>query len=195
METSSRRTLRGPSRSSQSQVSQFAVEPQRCSKSSATLFMHHRCPPASFGPSSKTWPRCEWQRAQRTSVRAIPCERSSTSSTASGETVSVKLGQPVPEWYFVGVHVLTGERALGRRFAQDGVLLRREPLAPLLVGVGQLVGRRIYAEPDRAAHAGPTEATVSVWDLVEVLLVVALGVVERAGGRDLRGNGIIAGTL
>src|SRR5215217_86391 len=62
--------------------------------------MHHRCPPASLGPSSKTWPRCEWQRAQRTSVRTISCELSSTSSTASGETVSVKLGQPVPEWYF-----------------------------------------------------------------------------------------------
>src|SRR5918997_1187150 len=30
----------------------------------------------------------------------MPCELSSTSSTASVETVSVKLGQPVPEWYF-----------------------------------------------------------------------------------------------
>src|SRR5215211_4465889 len=62
--------------------------------------MHHRCPPASFGPSSKTCPRCEWQRAQRTSVRTIPCELSATSSTASGETLCVKLGQPLPEWYF-----------------------------------------------------------------------------------------------
>src|SRR5918997_4667559 len=62
--------------------------------------MHHRRPPASRGPSSKTWPRWEPQRAQRASVRIIPCERSSTSSTASGETVSVKLGHPVPEWYF-----------------------------------------------------------------------------------------------
>src|SRR5215210_6465599 len=106
----------------------------------------------------------------------------------------VAAGGAVVEALFVGVHVLTGERTLGRRLAQDGVLLWREPLAPLLVGVGQLGGRRILAKPDRTAHAGPAEAAVSVWDLVEVLLVVALSVVERAGGRDLRGNRIIAGT-
>src|SRR5215211_3129717 len=106
----------------------------------------------------------------------------------------VAAGGAVVEALFVGVHVLTGERALGRRFAQDGVLLRREPLAPLLVGAGKLVGRRIYAEPDRAAHASPAETAISVRNLVEVLLVVALSVVERAGGRDLRGNRIIAGT-
>ena len=41
-------------------------------------------------------PRWEWQRAQRASVRAIPCGGSSTISTASRETASVKLGQPVP---------------------------------------------------------------------------------------------------
>ena len=63
--------------------------------------MHQRWPPASRGPSSKRWPRCEWQRAQRTSVRIIQCERSVSSSTASGEIASVKLGQPLPEWYFV----------------------------------------------------------------------------------------------
>src|SRR5919112_857152 len=97
----------------------------------------------------------------------------------------VAAGGAVVEALFVGVHVLTGERALGRRLAQDSVLLRRELLAPLLVGAGQLVGHRNLAEPDRAAHAGPTEAAVSVWDLVEVLLVVALGVVERAGGGRL----------
>ena len=32
----------------------FEVEPQRRSRSSATLFMHHRCPPVFSGPSSKT---------------------------------------------------------------------------------------------------------------------------------------------
>src|SRR5215217_5031767 len=106
----------------------------------------------------------------------------------------VAAGGAVVEALFVGVHVLTGERTLGRRLAQDGVLLRREPLAPLLVGAGKLVGRRILAKPDRTAHAGPAETAISVRNLVEVLLVVALGVVERAGGRDLRGNRIIAGT-
>jgi len=30
----------------------------------------------------------------------MPYERSLSSSTASDEIVSVKLGQPVPEWYF-----------------------------------------------------------------------------------------------
>ena len=34
-------------------------------------FMQNRCP-VGRGPSSKTWPRCESQRAQRTSVRTIP---------------------------------------------------------------------------------------------------------------------------
>ena len=36
----------------------------------------------------------------------------------------------------VGVHVLAGERALGPRLAQDGVLLRREPLSPLPAAAG-----------------------------------------------------------
>src|SRR5688500_1707138 len=39
--------------------------------------MQYRCPPRSRGPSGKTWPRWEPQRAQRTSVRTMPCERSS----------------------------------------------------------------------------------------------------------------------
>src|SRR5215207_10422893 len=106
----------------------------------------------------------------------------------------VAAGGTVVEAVFVGVHVLAGERVLGRRLAQDGVLLWREPLAPLLVGVGKPVARRILAEPDRTAHAGPAETAISVRNLVEVLLMVALGIVERAGGRDLRGNRIIAGT-
>ena len=45
----------------------------------------------------------------------------------------IAAGDAVVEAVFVGVHVLAGERALGRRLAQDGVLLRREPLPPLLV--------------------------------------------------------------
>ena len=65
--------------------------------------MHQRWPPRSRGPSSKTWPRWESQRAQRTSVRTAPSERSSSSVTASGDTASVKLGQPQPEWYFVSL--------------------------------------------------------------------------------------------
>src|SRR5215207_8198513 len=107
----------------------------------------------------------------------------------------VAAGGTVVEAVFVGVHVLAGERVLGRRLAQDGVLLRREPLSPLLVGGGQLVARRTLLKPNRAAHAGPAQTAVSVGDLVEVLLVVALGVVERAGGRDLRGDRVEASTL
>src|ERR687885_829001 len=67
----------------------------------------------------------------------------------------VAAGGAVVEAVFVGVHVLAGERALGRRLAQYGVLLRREPLPPLLVGAGQLVAPRTRPEADRAAHAGP----------------------------------------
>src|SRR4029453_11069635 len=49
------------------------------------------------------------------------------------------------------------------------------------------------AEPDRAAHAGPTQAAVAVGDLREVLLVVVLGVVEVAERRDLGRDLAVAG--
>src|SRR5215203_5618083 len=209
METSSRRTLRGPSRFL---AVQFSVEPQRCSRSSATLFMHHRCPPASFGPSSKTWPRCAWQRAAHLGadhpVRAVLNElyglRRDGFSEArpAGARVVLRLAVKervatsgaVVEAGFVGVHVLARERALGRRLAQDGVLLRREPLSPLLVGEGQLLTVGTHAKSDRAAHAGTAQTAVSVGDFVQVLLVVGLSVVERASGRNLRGNRIVTGT-
>ena len=49
-------------------------------------------------------------------------------------------------------------------------------------------------EPERAAHARAAQAAVAVRDLGEVLLVVVLGVVERAGARrDLRGDLAVAG--
>src|SRR5215210_1215959 len=51
-----------------------------------------------------------------------------------------------------------------------------------------------HAESDRAAHAGPSQTAVSVGDLAEILLVVGLGVVERASGRNLRSNRIVTGT-
>src|SRR5215212_2431877 len=139
METSSRRSLRGPTESSQRL---FSVEPQRCSRSSATLFMHHRCPPASFGPSSKTWPRCEWQRAAYLGadhpVRAVFNELYGLRRDGLGEArppgarvvlrpavkEQVAAGGAVVEAVFVGVHVRTRERELGRRLAQDSVLLR-----------------------------------------------------------------------
>src|SRR5215207_1178136 len=100
----------------------------------------------------------------------------------------------VIETVFVGVHVLARERALGRRLAKNGVLFRREPLPPLLVGEGQLVAVGTHADSDRAGHAGPAQTAVSVGDLVQVLLVVGLGVVERASGRDLRGDRTVTGT-
>lgn len=48
-------------------------------------------------PSSKTCPRCPPHVAHTTSVRTIPCERSSTSFTAPEFATRSKLGQPVPE--------------------------------------------------------------------------------------------------
>ena len=63
--------------------------------------MQYRMPPASRGPSSNTWPRWPPQLRQITSVRSMPHERSSRSSTASATAGSVKLGQPVPESNFV----------------------------------------------------------------------------------------------
>src|SRR3954451_1560148 len=49
------------------------------------------------------------------------------------------------------------------------------------------------SETDRAAHAGPAQAAVAVGDLRQVLLVVVLGVVELAKGRDLGRDLAVAG--
>src|SRR5947209_18996943 len=48
------------------------------------------------------------------------------------------------------------------------------------------------SHPDRARHAGATEAAVAVRDLGQVLLVVVLGVIERRGVVDLRGDVAVA---
>src|SRR3989344_8938246 len=55
--------------------------------------------PVFVGPSSKTWPRCEPQRAQVISVRVIPWDESVCVSTAPGSAWSND-GQPVPESNF-----------------------------------------------------------------------------------------------
>src|SRR5215204_7717295 len=47
-------------------------------------------------------------------------------------------------------------------------------------------GPALGAQPDRARHARPAQPAVAVRHLGEVLLVVVLGVVEVARGRDLR---------
>ncbi len=62
--------------------------------------MQYRCP-VGAGPSSKTWPRWEPQRAQRTSVRRMNMLLSDRVSTASLSAGSKKLGQPVPDSNFV----------------------------------------------------------------------------------------------
>ena len=54
-----------------------------------------------WGPSSNTWPRCESQREQRTSVRFMPWLVSVMSVTAPSRSGSQKLGQPLPESYLV----------------------------------------------------------------------------------------------
>src|SRR5215212_7844239 len=51
-----------------------------------------------------------------------------------------------------------------------------------------------HAESDWAAHAGTSQTAVSVGDFVQVLLVVGLCVIERASGRDLRGDRPVTGT-
>ena len=56
--------------------------------------------PVGPGPSGNTCPRWLPQRAQVTSVRTMPRDLSSCSSTASATAGSVKLGQPLPESYF-----------------------------------------------------------------------------------------------
>ncbi len=78
-----------PSRRSWRNQPPNPVKGPPCQSSSAVnrsemLLMQYRWSVGVGYPSpSKTCPRCEPQRAQRTSVRTIPCERSSISSTAS----------------------------------------------------------------------------------------------------------------
>ena len=50
---------------------------------SDTELMQNRSPVGVCGASSNTWPRCESHAAHRTSVRTMPCARSSTRVTAS----------------------------------------------------------------------------------------------------------------
>src|SRR6185369_15460464 len=47
-------------------------------------------------------------------------------------------------------------------------------------------------ESDRTRDAGPAEPAVSVRVLREVLLVIVLGVIERARVEDLGGNRVVA---
>src|SRR5690606_12973303 len=54
-------------------------------KSIAAELMQKRSPLGS-GPSGKTWPRCEPQRWQRTSMRTMPWLASTTRSTTSALT-------------------------------------------------------------------------------------------------------------
>src|SRR5205823_9397079 len=52
--------------------------------------------------------------------------------------------------------------------------------------------RAALAEPHRAGDAGAAQAAVAVRVLRQVLLVVVLGVVERAGRRDLGADRAVA---
>ena len=65
-------------------------------KSSEAEFTQKRRP-VGRGPSSKTWPRCAPQRAQRISSRCMPWLLSPWVRTFSLATGWKKLGQPVPE--------------------------------------------------------------------------------------------------
>lgn len=63
---------------------------------SAAEFMQNLFP-SGGGPSVKTWPRCAPQRAQSTSSRIIPADRSTWIVIFCSETALLKLGHPVPE--------------------------------------------------------------------------------------------------
>src|SRR5689334_15677269 len=65
-------------------------------KRSAAEFMQYRRPPLSRGPSGNTWPRWLSPCLERTSVRAMPCVRSTCSTMLAASMGRVKLGQPVP---------------------------------------------------------------------------------------------------
>src|SRR2546430_5212293 len=65
----------------------------------AELIQYRR--PVGFGPSSNTCPKWDPQFAHSTSVRRMNKLRSSFSSTLSLRTGAQKLGQPVPDSYFV----------------------------------------------------------------------------------------------
>src|SRR3989344_6114650 len=57
--------------------------------------------PVGWGPSSKTWPRCEPQRLQTTSARCIPRLLSSFKLILALSIGCQNLGQPEPESYLV----------------------------------------------------------------------------------------------
>jgi hypothetical protein len=59
-------------------------------------FMQYLNPPLSRGPSGKTWPRWLSPCLERTSVRVMPCELSTFSTTFAASRGRVKLGHPVP---------------------------------------------------------------------------------------------------
>src|SRR5690606_6886533 len=63
------------------------------SKPRLTELMQYLCPVVSRGPSSKTWPKCPPQLAQRVSVRIMPWELSLTYSIAPSTALS-KEGHP-----------------------------------------------------------------------------------------------------
>ena len=58
--------------------------------------MQYLNPPLSRGPSGKTWPRWLSPCLERTSVRVMPCELSTFSTTFAASRGRVKLGHPVP---------------------------------------------------------------------------------------------------
>src|SRR5262245_43062272 len=62
-------------------------------------------------------------------------------------------------------------------------------LAPLFAGRGKEASCRVDADSDRARHAGAAKAAIARRVLGEILLMIVLGKIERAGVCDLRGDG------
>ena len=104
--------------------------------------MQYLNPPLSRGPSGKTWPRWLSPCLERTSVRVMPWELSTFTTTFAASRGRVKLGHPVPlsnlskdaksgspettsdvEARFLVVPVFVGERTLGPVSLRDAVLL------------------------------------------------------------------------
>src|SRR5215207_7178424 len=176
METSSRRTLRGPRGSSQANSwSSLRAVPGRA--------RHCSCTTAA---PSLLRPVIEDVAEMRVAARAAYLGADHPVRAVFNELYGLRrdgLGEARPP----------GARVVLRPAVKEQVAAGGAVVEPVLVGEGQLVAVGTDAEANRAAHARPAQTAVSIGDLVEVLLMVGLGIIERASGRELCGDRTVTG--